>query len=361
MKKILVSGVSALIFIASFLTSCDLTGSNINKPTDPSVNGNPNIIVAPTTINSNVIWDSSKTYYIKNSVTIDTNGTLTIPEGTVVKFGSSMGLKLKGTLNAQGAFFTSYRNNEIGETIASGIPSPNDWGGISVSTGQAVFNNCTFSYAGGSSSSPKPALKAGASGNVVVENCTFSYNGGKDAVGGTAALEIESPYNEETNHVKNCTFTNNLWPLSVSAEYTLDASNTFNENKYQGIIIDDSNVESSSVWPHQSIPYFIKTTLVIKSTLTIGAGTESEPTEIKVNASKYIYFSTGGTLNTGNYTNYSAWDNAWSGIYNSRETWTDGKTHKVYYTSNSDINISITGASYEASYTLPISSSVSYE
>jgi len=174
-------------------------------------------------------------------------------------------------------------------------------------------------------------------------------------------LEIDSPYNEETNHVKNCTFTNNLWPLSVSAEYTLDTSNTFTENKYQGIIIDDSIVQSASSWPHQSIPYFIKNNLNIKSTLTIGAGTESEPTEIKVNASKYIYFSTGGTLNTGNYTNYSAWDNAWSGIYNSGETWTDGKTHKVYYTSNSNINISITGASYTSDYTLPISSSVSHE
>jgi hypothetical protein len=104
------------------------------------------------------------TVYVTGNIVVDSNATLTIQSGTVVKFAPTIGLSVFGTLSADGAtaddiVFTSRDDDSFGETItgSDGSPSPGDWNGIilygiSTWTGIGNFDYCRLRYGGSTAS-----------------------------------------------------------------------------------------------------------------------------------------------------------------------------------------------------------------
>jgi hypothetical protein len=93
-------------------------------------------------------------YYLSSSIGIASGATLTVNSGTLVKVAAvSGGLSIYGTLKAQGATFTDYRDDTIGgDTNSDGgssSPSPGSWKGFTIQDGgSATFDQCVVRYAG---------------------------------------------------------------------------------------------------------------------------------------------------------------------------------------------------------------------
>ncbi len=64
-------------------------------PTEP-------VYVVAGTVYSNAAWQSSRVYYLKGEVAVNSGVTLTIDPGVVIKFASKVRFYISGTLNANG-------------------------------------------------------------------------------------------------------------------------------------------------------------------------------------------------------------------------------------------------------------------
>ena len=102
--------------------------------------------LAQTNVSGTISTDSTWTiagspYRVTDNVYLDNGATLTIEPDVIVRFNSGRYLYVYGTLNANSATFTSYRDS-IG-----GSPSPGDWRSIYINNdGTANLTNCTVSY-----------------------------------------------------------------------------------------------------------------------------------------------------------------------------------------------------------------------
>jgi hypothetical protein len=261
------------------------TPSNSPSSTNQNNGESENTEIVGSTINTAVTWQNNKTYFINNTVTISSAGSLTIEPGVVVKFGNKGKLTVNGSITATDVTFTSWRDNIEGSEVivAAGTTpaAPSDWYGITI-TGAgaaALFSGCTFKYSGLTNT---PALKITSSGKAIVSDCSFQNNGGTDAntSSGTAALtwsNSAASYSETDNCVISSSFESNIWPLSIPADFSLASGNTFDaSNTYNAILVtapSSSLIAHDTVWGTQSIPYMMlstnNTTLKTGSTLTI--------------------------------------------------------------------------------------------
>ena len=146
-------------------------GAYLNNLTITSLPGNTgigntyNAIALSGTINTNFVFTNliDFPYVIRGWLTLNTNNTLTIAEGTVMKFGSGIGLKVYGTLDVNGTsdnnvIFTSLKDDEYGgdtngDSTAT-FPYPGDWDGINLygsgvdNQGIGEFDWCLIRYGG---------------------------------------------------------------------------------------------------------------------------------------------------------------------------------------------------------------------
>ncbi|QTA83427.1 Para-beta-helix domain-containing protein [Desulfonema limicola] len=104
---------SVFIFAQAYAASL---GGTISEDITLSIDNSPYVIETPLVINSSI--------------------TMTVPEGIVIKSGGP-GIYVNGTLNAQGAVFTSIKDE----------PDPGDWNGIVFQAGSGgTINDCTLQY-----------------------------------------------------------------------------------------------------------------------------------------------------------------------------------------------------------------------
>ncbi len=134
------------------------TGATMNGPYSTSTNpGGHGDAVLPTlidfdpwvstwsgNISSNTTWNASSTYVVDGTLTVDAGTTLTIYDGTVMKFKTAASeIVVNGTLDAKGGtsdlwkiHFTSYKDDTVGgDTNGDGAatsPAAGDWNGILV-------------------------------------------------------------------------------------------------------------------------------------------------------------------------------------------------------------------------------------
>jgi hypothetical protein len=118
-------GASVVLTNTIALSNSTLTaGSQIN------VNGN---------ISGN--WMNTNTYIVTGNITVPSGQTLTIQQGTNIKFNGYYSITVDGSLIANGTSLSP-----ILFTSNLPIPSPGNWDRINVNGNGSVFNFCIFDY-----------------------------------------------------------------------------------------------------------------------------------------------------------------------------------------------------------------------
>jgi parallel beta-helix repeat protein len=274
-------------------------------------------------ITNNTIWTNGNTYYISANINVMAGDTLTIEEGTIVKFAPNITLSIYGNVNASNdssmRYFTSRDDDTVGEIISEsdGVPAVNDWSYIYFTNGSTGnLNNCTIKYANtgilGASSFPDISNciiqenQIGINVNYYspnIVNCQIQDNDiGIYIHGGTPV--ISSPNTIQNNltagiHFYNCTnpsisnqiITNNtgmygaIW-MHDTGEFNLGSGNTITGNSWP-LTMDPSSYPNStciipsvgntnnsiqvfggwciqsSVWPDLGLDYIVTSNVTI--------------------------------------------------------------------------------------------------
>ena len=302
MKK---SFIAVVIILSLVIVGCTDPTNQSNGGTNNSNTSENKYITVTETISSYVVWSADKTYYLSSTVRVANGGTLAIPAGTIVKFGTEGCLLVEegGVLSANGSvgtpvYFTSAKDNSRGETIIAGSATAGDWEGIIInvdSTG-SVFSNCVFCYGG---KNLYAALKI--SGSASVDSCVFRDNTGghptRSDANDFATLDAHDA--QSGTIITNNLFYRNLWPLAVFCGYNLASSNTFSfdedgdattplvANTQQAIYMHYGDISNTVSWTETEVPIctfnnLIRITTNASLTISSGAVIKNSTTEFMV-------------------------------------------------------------------------------
>lgn len=261
-----------------------------------------------TTINGGNVsgtCSSGSTYYIIGTVYVQDNQTLTVEQGCFVKFAPGAELFIYGTLTVNGsaenyAYFTSYNDNSVGETItgSGGTPNPGDWKGIYLYgnadyEGTGNFYYANIKYAGNTSSSYDAAIYFDRTDNGTLNHCSVEYSA-QDGVRLFSAnpVIVSSAFSNNLRHgifgengyLDANTPTINFNTFTGNGGYGVKLSNfrirpftgnTGSGNGINGFGIDGDVKDNVTITEGStSFPFIIsgKVTVLINITLTIPAG-----------------------------------------------------------------------------------------
>jgi len=215
MKLLIIINKLFMLLSIFYIIGCG-DSENDSNPTEASNNEN-NIIEITHDIEKATTWESNNIYVIKKWDFYVMN-TLTIEEGTIIKFtddGPSLTLGENGTIIADGSstehiIFTSYKDDAHGGDTngdnKATSPAQNDWGNINTNSyNGSIFNYCDFYYGGDGSNSSTLYLF---DSKVTITNCTFAHNNG-----GTTNFQdecvLEGSYAAAGTIIKNNIFYDN--------------------------------------------------------------------------------------------------------------------------------------------------------
>jgi RHS repeat-associated protein len=203
---------------------------------------------------------------IVGNVHVPAGKTLTIQQGTHIKFDPGTNLTVDGTLTAPdtaGAaiIFTSIRDNspEGGANNAGN----GDWSTIQFNAGSTgTFDNVNVRYGGG-----------GVDGSVLVKGgASVTFNNGSVSNSSSAGMRIlgSSPT------VSGDTFQNDSG-AAVSMDLASHPSIptvTVSGNGFNGAVLDGGTLSGNQAWDNAALPYRLNGTVTVAAgaTLTVGAG-----------------------------------------------------------------------------------------
>lgn len=330
MKRVFLMTVAATLVLAS----CGGT-----LPTDPSDPGETspyasNVIVVTGEIVQSTSWQADKVYYLNEQIFINNGATLTIPAGTIVKFGSEgmliaeAGATIKAIGSSSNAItFTSIRDTSAGGDSllndGSTPPAAGDWQGLWIydDSNSNEFRYCTFRYAGMNNGS---TLRL--DGRGTIDHCTFVQNdsGLPWAAAQEAVLDARDALTGSV--ITNNLFYNNNWPLAISSALNLGETNSFSfdhdedletpalVNTRQGIYLDHDSISAATNWVELEVPFCIFDTITIEEsvTLTIAAGVVCKLSGVSAGFNVYET----GSMSSSGYTLTSWRDDSFHGDTN---------------------------------------------
>jgi hypothetical protein len=363
MKKTIIITLILLVSLLPFI-ACWPFGDGGDSG-DGGDDGYPeNVVVIEDDLTEVTTWEGDKVYLIL-AWNFYVENTLTIEPGAIVKFHPTEGPELllggSGTIIANGTeaepiIFTSYKDDEYGgDTNGDGdatSPARSDWRHISTQgLNGSVFNYCEFYYGGGGSYTSTLEIY---DSTTTVTNCTFAHNNGSDY--GYGVLDLSSALSGTT--VENNVFYDNVRPMAINHNLSLDDSNVFHNpdspaetNDYNGIYIETvwSNFSGNISWEETEVAFFMDDNdwWIRNGTLTLGNNVvmkfmpsdsriviDSTGTISNYNGTGVAFTSykddtrKGDTNGDGSITTPSAGD--WEGIYDNGTslymTWTN-----IYY------------------------------
>lgn len=237
-----------------------------------------NVIVISDDIIVDTTWLANKVYYINSA--IEVYEALTIPAGTVVKFGASGKLAVSGSITAAGEAakiirFTSIHDDAFGgDSIlndGTGAPQNGDWYGIHLRQGSGTnsFIYCDFAYAG-----KEKYAALDIYGKTSVDNCAFHNNLGGNPYAVNEYAALDARICEAGTVITNNVFYTNLWPLTLPVHQSINSTNYFSFNhdenvatpdlinSHQGIMlwyrdqieINDDNTSGIVNWANTGVP-----------------------------------------------------------------------------------------------------------
>lgn len=222
-------------------------------------------------------WTNDTLWVITTSLNYSSQH-LTIEPGTVVKFKGNYTLSITGTgsISAIGTSnahitFTSYYDDSKGCDTdgTTQEASKGDWSSIVVSGASNQLAYCDFYYGG--SGSQMMSVTSGITAGI--DHCTFANSE-------TTGLNIIAA--AKNTSVSNCIFYNNIKPLWMSPDFSIDGSNRFynprrpsQTNDYNGIWLQESvSISTDRSWGNNGVPYVSGAGFSIgDATLTVEAGT----------------------------------------------------------------------------------------
>lgn len=255
-----------LAFAMVTISSCDS-----DEPTDPPTD---NVVIITQDITNVTTWSGDSIYIIKK-YDFYVENTLDIEPGCIIKFhptdGPWMTLGSGGTVMAIGTatnpiIFTSYKddvhggdNNGDGNSTS---PAAKDWGHINTNgENGSTFNYCHFYYGGAGTLTYTLSIEAGSV--ATVSNCTFAHNDGSDNSGNYCVLSASTA--EVGTMITDNIFYDNVRPLDIPVNISLNASNTFSNpanpaetNTYNAIFVETiEDLDQQVTWSETEVPYVI--------------------------------------------------------------------------------------------------------
>ncbi len=262
-----------------------------------------NNITEPTT------WSGDNIYVIKKyDFYVDAD--LTIMPGAIIKFtesGANMTIGIGASITANGeagnpVVFTAYADDSKGGDTnddEGSSASAEAWGQIDVNGETANFNFCEF-YFGGLGNNVSLNYSAGAKGSVT--NSVFKHNlGGPDGNYFYGVLHADGA--DSNFEVSNTRFESNVLPLTITADISMDDSNSFIDNTYQGIFVSGS-VNGITTWEETEIAFvYTELNFQINTGQKLNMTTDVVIKFIRSDSEMYLY---NGTDNlSSNYSNPS--------------------------------------------------------
>jgi hypothetical protein len=265
-------------------------------------------------INSDIVWNSSGSpYVIESTVTLGAGATLTIEQGTIVKFGPYGELDINGSLVTHstlrnGVIFTSLTDDVGGDTNedgASTTPNANSWSGITFQNGSTGnLSGVTVKYAGKSgryaihnkgvilnlenidvNNNGNFGLYQQGRGTTTLSHSTFSnHNNGIFIAEGSIiaknnifiknGIGLLTHIDPGIAKIENNLFTQNHYPLQLhlGKKTLIHSGNTFVDNDINAIYLAGETASDVTIDNHDG-PYVGGFQVASGTTLTINPGT----------------------------------------------------------------------------------------
>jgi hypothetical protein len=212
-------------------------------------------------ISSATTWSGNSIYVIKK-YDFYVDASLTIMPGAIIKFtsgGANMTVGNNGMIVANGeeedpVIFTAYADDAHGgDTNDDGnsTASAGSWGIIDVNGQRADFTWCEFHFGGNNPDGITLDYNTGSTGSL--DHCLIKNNRGTDS-GNYYYGAVNAEGASAELSITNTRFENNIVPLTINADISLDDSNTFSENRYEGIYVS-GHVNGITSWGETEVAY----------------------------------------------------------------------------------------------------------